>query len=93
MQYHSATLPEFWKYYKSLDKQTQSQAKDAFRRFKDDPENPGLNFERMKSNRDLCSARVNVGIRAGGVIRGDTITWFFIGSHSEWDRLIKSVRT
>lgn len=93
MQYHSHTLPEFWKYYGRLDESTRQQAREAFKLFRENPDHPGLNFERMRANRDLCTARVNRSVRAGGVIRGDTVTWFFIGAHAEWDAMITRVKT
>jgi hypothetical protein len=34
------------------------------------------------------SARVGLQYRAVGELVGDTITWFWIGSHDEYDRLL-----
>jgi hypothetical protein len=37
----------------------------------------------------MYSIRVGKGWRALGLLDGDTITWFWIGSHAEYDRLIR----
>jgi hypothetical protein len=37
------------------------------------------------------SARVGIGYRAVGVLDGDTITWFWIGSHANYDRLLENL--
>jgi hypothetical protein len=33
--------------------------------------------------------RVSRDYRAVGVLRGDEIVWFFVGSHSEYEELLK----
>ena len=35
------------------------------------------------------SVRVGLGYRALGVRHGDDILWFWIGSHAEYDRLVR----
>jgi len=36
------------------------------------------------------SARVTNDYRALGVMTGDTVIWFWIGSHADYDRIIKN---
>ncbi|HEY3064347.1 MAG TPA: hypothetical protein VGL09_01055 [Methylomirabilota bacterium] len=36
----------------------------------------------------IYSARVSLGYRAVGLMEGDEITWFWIGTHGEYDRLL-----
>jgi hypothetical protein len=38
--------------------------------------------------RPIYSARVTLGYRALGVRDGDTMIWFWIGSHSDYDGMI-----
>jgi hypothetical protein len=33
--------------------------------------------------------RITRGCRALGVLDGDTITWFWIGGHDEYERLLR----
>jgi hypothetical protein len=30
-----------------------------------------------------------LGYRALGLLKGDTVTWFWIGTHDEYERLLK----
>jgi hypothetical protein len=40
----------------------------------------------------VYSVRAGIGWRAVGVMKNsDTIVWFWIGSHSEYDKLLKSL--
>jgi hypothetical protein len=39
----------------------------------------------------VYSIRVGLGWRALGLVEHDTVTWFWIGSHAEYDRLVKRV--
>jgi hypothetical protein len=39
----------------------------------------------------MCSARVGIGYRAIGVLDGDTVAWFWIGSHAGYDRLLEQL--
>ena len=37
------------------------------------------------------SARVGIGYRAVSVMDGETVTWFWIGSHGDYDKLLKQL--
>jgi hypothetical protein len=39
----------------------------------------------------MHSARVGIGYRAVGVLGDDAITWFWIGSHADYDRLLENL--
>ena len=64
-------------------------ARKNYRIWKDDPSHPGLRFKRIHNHEGIYSVRVGKGWRALGLLDGDTITWFWIGSHAEYDRLIR----
>lgn len=34
---------------------------------------------------DVWSLRITLGYRALGVLEGDTVTWFWIGSHDDYE--------
>ena len=36
----------------------------------------------------MYSVRVSRGYRAVGLLEGDTVTWIWIGSHGDYERLI-----
>jgi len=64
------------------------QARDAYRLFMQDPHHPSLRFRRVHPTRPVYSARININYRALGIFDGDTIIWFWIGSHAEYDQVL-----
>jgi len=62
-----------------------SRANDLWRT---DPSHPSLQFKRVSQRQPIDSVRVGLGHRALGHWEGDTITWFWIGSHAEYDTLL-----
>lgn len=64
------------------------QASRAYALWRADPHHPGLQFKRVSPRQPVYSARVGLGHRALGLWEGDTITWFWIGSHAEYDALL-----
>jgi hypothetical protein len=55
---------------------------------KENSSHPSLQFKRIHGHETLFSVRIGRGWRALGLREGDTITWFWIGSHAEYDQLI-----
>jgi len=45
---------------------------------------------RFKKVGNYWSARVNDDFRAVGILDGDTVIWFFIGSHSDYEKFLKA---
>lgn len=82
---NSATLPSFWKTYSSLDEQTRHRAQRAYQLWADNPFHPSLHFKCINSQENIWSVRVSLAVRAVGVMDGDTVTWFWIGSHDEYE--------
>jgi hypothetical protein len=86
VRYKSETTAAFWHLYRRLPEDVKAAARVAYRTFRDNPSSPGLNFERLSSNRAFCSARINRQYRVAGIVEEDTVTWFWIGTHTEFDR-------
>ena len=53
------------------------------------PNHPSLRFKSIHPTRPIYSARVGLDYRAVGVRDGNDIIWYWIGSHAEYDRLIR----
>ncbi|WP_446689016.1 ParE family toxin-like protein [Rhizobium laguerreae] len=53
---------------------------------KQDPRHPSLHFKCVGR---FWSARVGASWRALAVSDGDDIIWFWIGSHADYDKLLK----
>jgi hypothetical protein len=66
----------------------QRQARAAHRLFSENPSHPSLRFKQVHSIEPIFSVRVNRNYRALGVRGDDQIVWFWIGSHTNYDKLI-----
>ena len=49
---------------------------------------PGLRFKKVHT-RPVYSVRVNVNVRAVGILSGNDMIWFWIGPHDEYEALLK----
>jgi hypothetical protein len=85
------TTAQFRKQFSALPRQVQQQARSAYRQFQKDPSYPSLRFKKIHPDLPIYSARINKNYRAVGQIEGDTIIWFWIGSHTEYDRLLGQI--
>ena len=87
----SRTTPRFWAAYRELSPETRELARKAYRLFQENAEHPSLQFKRIHAREPIYSVRVTLSYRAVGVWKGDAMTWFWIGNHAEYDRLLKSL--
>ena len=83
---NSVTVSGFWQLYRKLPRKIRDAARVAYRQFLADPAHPGLHFHRLATAPQLWSVRITRGYRAVGLVRGATITWFWIGDHEAFDR-------
>ena len=75
----------------ALPAHVQNQAREAYRLFRQNPSHPGLRFKKVHPDPPMYSARVGISYRAVGVIDGDAVVWFWIGSHAEYDKLLEQL--
>lgn len=83
----SLTRPSFWQLYAGLPKDVQVQARGSYALFSSSPFHPGLQFKKLAGFPDGWSVRIGRSYRAIGARDGDTIRWFWIGSHADYDKL------
>lgn len=86
---NSRTTSAFWKRYGSLPLAVRQQARKAYKLWQENPSHPSLFFKRVKENQPLYSVRIGLAYRAVGLLKDGTLTWFWIGHHAEYDRLLK----
>ena len=82
----STATRSFWKLYHALPESVRREAREAFRLFRDAPAHPGLSLERLRNHTEYWSVRVTRDYRVVGRKHKQTMIWFWIGSHSEFDR-------
>lgn len=81
----SATLPSFWTAYKALNEEIKRRARKAYYLWKQDPFHPSLHFKCINREENIWSVRITLAYRAVGILEGDTVTWFWIGSHDDYE--------
>ncbi len=84
----SRTTGAFRAAFARLPRVAQDQCRDSYKLFVENPRHPGLRFKKVHSSLLIYSARVARRYRAIGVIEGDEILWFWVGTHSEYDKLL-----
>lgn len=82
----SRTLPRFWEAHAELPDSVKDAARKAFLLWRDTPFHPSLHFKCVNQEERIWSVRITVGYRALGLLDGDTVTWFWIGGHQEYER-------
>ena len=80
------TTPQFWRRFDALPYEVQQLARKNFQLLKRDSRHPSLQFKKLG---EYWSARVGLHYRALAVEDGADFVWVWIGSHGEYDRLIK----
>ncbi|TCO93557.1 hypothetical protein EV701_104261 [Chthoniobacter flavus] len=63
-----------------------AQAREACVRFMSDPSHPALHFKKLEGYEGVWSVRINKQYRGVGHRQGDTIEWFWIGTHNDFDK-------
>jgi hypothetical protein len=81
------TTAKFRSAYADLPAEVRTLARETFQYFEIDPLHPSLHFKKVGR---FWSARVGLHYRVLAVEDDDgDMVWFFIGSHAEYDRLIR----
>ena len=82
----SQTLDSFWDAYRSLSEKDRRSARKTYRLWRDNPFHPSLRFKCINSQEDVWSVRINRSYRAIGILDKDTLTWFWIGNHNDYEQ-------
>ena len=78
----------FWRCLERLPSHVRRQAGDAFRLFEQNPFHPSLHFKTAGDQQDAWSVRVGIGYRAMCIREAESVTWFWIGSHADYDKKV-----
>ena len=84
----SRTTRNFWRLFHDLPPDVQREAKRAYNVFQANPAQLVLQFKKLEGEDNIYSARIGLGYRALAVRKADHVVWYWIGSHSEYDRLV-----
>ena len=84
----SKTTRKFWRLFDELAPETQEAAPRALGLWRDTPDLPSLQFKRVSRKEPVYSVRTGLSRQAPHMLRGDTVLWFWIGAHDDFDRLL-----
>ena len=86
----SGVTPNFRRLLRALPKDVRKQARESYHLFKRAPYHPSLQFKRVGQRTQRYSVRIGLHYRALGLqVADDLIVWDWIGSHAEYDNLLK----
>jgi len=87
----SRTVPGFWKLLGDLPPDIQRRAYKAYRQWRANPFAGGLRFKRVSEREPIYSVRIGRGYRALGLLEGNTMYWYFIGNHDDYERELRKL--
>jgi mRNA-degrading endonuclease RelE of RelBE toxin-antitoxin system len=85
----SRTVPDFWKSYRDLPPEIQRRVSKAYRLWRANPFAGSLRFKRVSETEPIYSVRIGQKYRALGLLEGDIIYGYFIGTHDKYERQLK----
>ena len=88
----SHTTERFRNLLKRLPQEIQKHVRQTYVQFKENPYHPGLRFKRVHSKRPIYAVRISKNYRVLGIQKNGEIVWFWIGSHSDYDKILKQIR-
>lgn len=83
------TTRRFWQCYDALPENVQRIADQSYELLKTDPFYPFLHFKKLGEK--YWSVRAGLNYRALGVEVENGISWFWIGTHADYDKLISKL--
>jgi len=82
------TSPASWECYEHLPSSIQDLADKNFDLLKADPKHPSLHLKKVSR---YWSARVGMKYRAVAVEIEESLLWIWIGTHAEYNKLLKRI--
>lgn len=86
---NSETTEKFRALFAAAPEPVRLKIRAAYRLWAENPQHPSLRFKKVHDKLPIFSARVDLDWRAVGVLREDTMIWFWVGPHSEYEKLLK----
>jgi hypothetical protein len=87
----SSVTQTFRKRLNELPTSVREQAAKVYALWQKDPYHPSLQFKRVSQKQPIYSARVSLNYRVLGLLESDHIYWYWIGTHDEYDDLLKRI--
>ncbi len=88
----SVVTEGFRKLFAELPPEVQKQAVRCYDLWRRDPYHPSLQFKQVSPSQPIYSVRIGANYRALGLREGNRVTWFWIGSHSDYNQIVRRKR-
>jgi mRNA-degrading endonuclease RelE of RelBE toxin-antitoxin system len=85
----SEITDSFRQAYGKLPAEVRSRVRKAYKQWIANPLHPSLHYKKIHATLPIWSVRVSLNYRVVGVVHDDKMLWYFVGTHAEYDRLIK----
>jgi mRNA-degrading endonuclease RelE of RelBE toxin-antitoxin system len=85
----SSVTKSFRKRLSELPASVQEQAAKAYALWQEDPQHPSLQFKRVSQKQPIYSVRISLNYRVLGLLESNHIYWYWIGTHDEYDELLR----
>jgi hypothetical protein len=85
----SRATRRFWKCFDELPEFIQRLAEKNYRLWCDNPSHPSLDFKKLGGRGERFSIRVGDHYRALGHKIGGGVEWVWIGTHEEYNKLVR----
>lgn len=87
----SETTDKFRTAMSRLPDEVQQRARKAYKLWKENSNHPGLHFKQVHTTEPIYSVRIGLSYRALGIKQNDTMIWFWIDSHEEYNNLVSKL--
>ena len=87
----SSVTRSFQMQFRKLPAEVKKSAAKTYGLWRDNPRHPGLQYKRISQSQPVYSIRIGIGYRALGLVDRNHATWFWIGTHAEYDTMIRNI--
>jgi hypothetical protein len=87
----SVATRRFWELFGTLPLDVQRLAVKNDHLWRECPNHPSLRFRLLQGSKSRFTVRIGNHYRALGPLESGTVTWVWIGSHSDYDQLLRSL--
>ena len=85
---NSYLTEDFLSCFRRLPEDIKEKARRSYRFWRRNPNHPSLQFKKVHTRDPIYSVRVGIGWRVLGLREDESIYWFWIGTHAEYERLL-----
>jgi hypothetical protein len=85
----SRATGRFWRQYRQLPQEVQQLARKTYQLWRENPSHPALHYKKLHGTGERFSVRVGIHYRALGQTVPGGVEWVWIGTHAEYDQLIR----